>query len=132
MPSRRSIQFAATLAAAIGLLAFASGSARAIGYYNLPGSFCQCFGYGNGAGHHACLVLGPANSRGFCATNEVRLEYPPQPPYGYYGCCCNGQCGSMTRGTWLEGSVPTQPAGPALLPAPTATRPQILRQPQIW
>ena len=46
---------------------------RPIGYYNLPGNFCQCFGYGNGGGYHACLVLGPANCGGCCDQHEVRL-----------------------------------------------------------
>ena len=72
------------LIAAGSVLASAS-AASAIGYYNLPGSFCQCFGYGNGAGYHSCLVLGPSTCEGFCDTHEVRLPCPPQPPYGYYG-----------------------------------------------
>ncbi len=119
MLRHRSMKFAAALGAALGLLAILTGSARAIGYYNLPGSFCQSFGYGNGAGHHACFVLGPVSCAGFSATNEVRLEHPPQPPYGYYDYCGNGPCGSMSRGTWLE--------GPEMSPEPAAMRPQILR-----
>jgi hypothetical protein len=119
MLRHRLIKLAVALGAAVGLLATTAAPASAIGYYNLPGSFCQCFGYGNGAGHHACLVLGPASCAGFCATHEVRLEHPPQPPYGYYGCCANGQCGAMSRGTWLEGPEPSL--------APAAMRPQILR-----
>ena len=100
---RRWFQFMAAFQAAIVCVAASAGSAWAIGYYNLPGSFCQCFGYGNGAGHHSCLVLGPSSCHGFCATNEVRLECPPQPPYGYYA---GGPCNSMTHGTWME--VPEQ------------------------
>ena len=126
---------------AAALTAATSEPARAIGYYNLPGSFCQCFGYGNGAGHHACLVLGPSTCEGFCATKEVRLEYPPQPPYGYYG---SGPCNSMTHGTWLndgtqlndatqlnDGSQP-QPPAPEPTPAPSAMRPQVHRRPVVW
>jgi len=59
---------------------------HAVGYWNLPGNFCQCAGYGWGAGHHSCLVLGPMSCNGCCAHNEVRLPCAPQPPYGSYGC----------------------------------------------
>jgi hypothetical protein len=112
------------MSVAAGLFAISVSPASAIGYYNLPGSFCQCFGCGNGAGHHACLVLGPSSCCGCCATNEVRLQCPPQPPYGDY---CNGQCGSMVRSTWLDEPTIPSPAGPELSPSPAAMQPQILR-----
>lgn len=120
------------LIAAGSVLASAS-AASAIGYYNLPGSFCQCFGYGNGAGYHSCLVLGPSTCEGFCDTREVRLPCPPQPPYGYYGA---GPYRGDARGSWLEGGVPMQMTAPAPLPEPTpepsATRPQVQRRPVVW
>lgn len=114
--------------------ALASASvALAIGYYNLPGSFCQCFGYGNGAGYHSCLVLGPSSCWGFCDPNEVRLPCPPQPPYDYYS---GGSCNPDARGSWLEGQVPMQMTTPAPLPeptpAPSAMRPQVQRRPVVW
>jgi hypothetical protein len=132
MARRRNI-FICTLACAMGALtAFASGSALAIGYYNAPGSFCQCFGYGNGAGHHACLVLGPSTCHGFCSTHEVRLECPPQPPYAYYNC---GLCGTASQGSWIDETVPVpiapQPE-PQPAPTPAAMRPQVHRQPRVW
>jgi hypothetical protein len=130
---RRWFRFMAACLAAIVFVAASASSAWALGYYNLPGSFCQCFGYGNGAGHHACLVLGPSSCHGFCATNEVRLECPPQPPYRYYA---GGECNSMTRGTWLEGPEQIQRPLPQPLPeptpAPSAMRPQVQHRPQIW
>jgi hypothetical protein len=94
---------------------FAAAPASAVGYYNLPGTFCQCFGYGNGAGHHACLVLGPSTPWGCCATNEVRLPYPPQPTYD-----CSG-------GAWLAEPTLLPPAGPQFAPSPVTMHPQILR-----
>ena len=50
MLRRRFTTLCAAMCAAVGLVAIAAAPAVAIGYYNLPGSFCQCFGYGNGAG----------------------------------------------------------------------------------
>ncbi|MGD9633324.1 MAG: hypothetical protein AB7G28_09325 [Pirellulales bacterium] len=127
----RRIASAGIVTFAAALIAFASArSANAIGYYNVPGSFCQCAGYGNGAGHHACLVLGPLDCHGFCSTHEVRLECPPQPPYAYYNC---GLYGEGSQGTWIQESVPVQLAPqPQPQPTPAAMRPQVQRQPRVW
>ncbi len=100
--------------------------AAAIGYYNLPGSFYQCFGYGNGAGHHACLVLGPKSHDGYFATNEVRLPCAPLPPCDYYQC---EAWGPSPAGNWLEQPSSLLPTGPRSLPAPSAVRPQFYTQP---
>jgi hypothetical protein len=81
---RRSSRILAALAAAASLLML-SGSARAVGYWNVPGNFCQCWGYGWGAGHHACLTLGPITHEGCFAHNTDRLSYAPRPPYACYG-----------------------------------------------
>jgi len=135
MLRRRCFQLIAAGCLAIAFVSVTTESAWAIGYYNLPGSFCQCFGYGNGAGHHACLLLGPSTCEGFCATKEVRLECPPQPPYGYYG---GGPCNSMTHGTWLNDGTQLndgaqfQPPAPEPTPAPSAMRPQVHRRPVVW
>lgn len=72
--------------AALMVALTAHSPAHAIGYWNIPGNFCQCAGYGWGAGYHACYVLGPPTCRGCCAHHEVRLPCAPQPPYASYGC----------------------------------------------
>jgi hypothetical protein len=82
---RRLLASVAPIAALVAVL-FAAGPAYAVGYWNLPGNTCQCWGYGWGAGHHACFVLGPITHNGAFAHNEVRLPYAPQPPYTCYGC----------------------------------------------
>lgn len=123
----RAIQLAAATGAAFGLLAVAPSSASAIGYYNVPGSFWQCVGYGNGAGHHACLMLGPLSCRGFCSTHEVRVACPPGPPNSYYGYCANGWNGPMSEGSWIDGPTLPPPSSPEPMPEPAAMRPQILR-----
>jgi hypothetical protein len=81
---RRLLACVAPFAALVAVLSTA-GTARAIGYWNVPGTFCQCAGYGWGAGHHACYVLGPINCRDCFDHGEVRLPYAPQPPYACYG-----------------------------------------------
>lgn len=129
---RRHFPFDAIAIVAVGCFAIAPRPAHAIGYYNVPGSFCQCFGYGNGAGHHACLVLGPLSCRGFCDTKEVRLECPPQPPYAYYNCYPYGAYGPPLPSTWLDEPVPVRPAVQAPAPTPAAMRPQVLRPRQVW
>ena len=130
MSSRRFTKFAAVTCVALAAWTVAATPAFAAGYYNLPGSFCQCFGYGNGAGYHACLVLGPLSCRGFCTTHEVRLDCPPQPPYGYYG---NARCGSSMGGTLLEEPVPTPtPAASGTAPESSAARRQVSARPRFW
>lgn len=76
------IATSAALVASLGLVENAS----AIGYWNMPGNFCQCAGYGWGAGYHACYALGPMSCNGFCAHHEVRLPYAPKPPCYAHGC----------------------------------------------
>lgn len=82
---RRLLTSVAPVVALVAVL-FATAPAHAVGYWNLPGNTCQCWGYGWGAGHHACLVLGPITHDGALAHNEVRLPHAPQPPYACYGC----------------------------------------------
>jgi hypothetical protein len=82
---RRLLTTVAPVAALVAAL-FAPAHAYAVGYWNLPGNTCQCWGYGWGAGHHACLMLGPITHDGALAHKEVRLPHAPQPPYACYGC----------------------------------------------
>lgn len=103
---------------------FASPSAFATGYWNLPSNFCQCAGYGCGAGYHAPLVLGPISCRGWFATNEIRLPVPPRPPYIGYQCphCTQGTSGFGTP-TLLEPEIlPTPKAFAEPQPIPAAFR----------
>jgi hypothetical protein len=66
---------------------FAAIPAHAVGYFNVPGNVAQWWGYGWGAGHHACFVLGPISHKGSFAHNHVRLRHVPQPAYGCYPEC---------------------------------------------
>jgi hypothetical protein len=63
---------------AIAFMGMASQT-LAVGYWNMPGSFCQCIGCGFGGGYHAPLVLGPVSCDGWLGINERRLPYPPTP-----------------------------------------------------
>lgn len=95
-------------------------NAEAIGYYNVPGSFCQCFGYGCGAGYHAPLCLGPVSCRGFCRHGVNRLPYRPYSPYA--GCDCGGGCAecgcNLDQPSVLEPAyVPAPATGPMVEPA---------------
>jgi hypothetical protein len=95
----------------------------ATGYWNLPSNFCQCIGCGFGAGHHAPLVLGPANWDGICAHNEVRLPCAPSVPY----CGCgDGGCGPDFAAPTLMEPAPA-PVAPAPLPLTRRPRPLFLR-----
>jgi hypothetical protein len=107
----------------------AAEAARAVGYWNVPGSTWQWWGYGCGAGYHAKLVLGPISVHDALAHNEVRLPYAPQPPSycGYYGCACDyGQPSVLTPGVQPENILPASvevapeaPAGESSVVAPT-------------
>jgi len=105
-----------SLAASLALIAVPAG---AIGYYNLPGNVCQWLGYGNGAGYHSCLVLGPTTPHGCFAHHEVRLAHPPAPTCG---------CGGYDHSAAPRLGPSILPADhPEQLPPPAAMRPQILR-----
>lgn len=118
--------FLAGTAIAIAVIALTASPVAAVGYYNLPGNFCQCFGYGNGAGYHSCLVLGPSTCWGCCAPNEVRLDCPPRP--SGYGCGCGYGYGGNDFAPVHYSPAPEPAASPTeYRPEPAAMRPQILR-----
>jgi hypothetical protein len=75
------------LVCALVAVASAATTVLAIGYWNVPGNSNQWWGYGWGAGHHACLVLGPSSCEDCLNHREVRVPYAPKPPYGAYGHC---------------------------------------------
>lgn len=97
---------------AAALVAGAPITALAAGYWNVPSNLGQFMGYGNGAGYHAPLVLGPITYKELYRTNECRVPYAPNSGYG---CGCGGYpCG---------GGQPysTEPASqPEVAPAPAA------------
>jgi hypothetical protein len=87
------------VAAILAIEAIGAAQARAAGYYNMPGNFCQWWGHGFGAGYHAPLILGPPTCRGWCAGNETRLLYAPAP------CCSCCQCGMFDGPSAVRGQV---------------------------
>ena len=89
MRVRHGLLIVATLAA-LGVAGAVAPSASATGYWNLPGTICQCAGCGYGAGYHAPFVLGPIQPYGYCHHKEVRLPCPPRPPYLWHGCADGG------------------------------------------
>jgi len=114
----------------IGLMAGAAltildvAPAAAIGYWNMPGTFCQCFGCGWGAGYHAPLVLGPMSCEGFCGPDVVRLPSSPSAPHGW-----------QASHSLHDGPMPSPMFAPSVLspatanptPVPAAYRGPILR-----
>ena len=106
-----------------------SSVASAMGYWNLPGNFCQWCGCGFSGGYHAPYVLGPING-GCCeAWNEVRMPYAPNP----YACapCNSGGCGGYSRGMESPTVMPMEPQ-PTVVPqamAPAATGPSLFAAP---
>jgi len=106
-----------------------ASSASAMGYWNLPGNFCQWLGCGYSGGYHACYALGPINGGCCNAWNETRLPYAPNP----YACAPNygAGCGGYGRGVQSPTMIPTEhqaatepqamlpaAAGPTLFAAP--------------
>lgn len=113
--SHRSTKPRTWFTAALLASALIPTSAGAVGYYNLPGNFCQCFGYGKGAGYHAPLVLGPISQHGWCSDNLRRLPYPPAPH-------CNWSDGSECGCAVGEPSMLEPTVAPTEAPLPTPVR----------
>jgi hypothetical protein len=106
------IRSAAAVVASVCVAAATVPRALAVCYWNEPGNFCQCAGYGYGPGYHAPLILGPPDHCAWFSSNEVRWAFPPGPPnYCGYGWACG--CGESDQ-SLLE---PT--AAPVSQPQPT-------------
>ena len=116
MPHRQRLLNCIAATIVVATSAIAIRSVEAIGYWNVPGNVCQCVGYGNGAGHHAPLVLGPIDCRGWCDRNEVRLPYPPR---------ATGACSGIA--VYAADCGDFQPTLLERAPAPAAARPQVFR-----
>jgi hypothetical protein len=120
MPITRPICRSVWLAAVL-LTFMTAGPAAAIGYWNLPGNFCQWAGYGNGGGYHACFMLGPITHEGWATPNEVRLPCPPNPACAGCGYAPCG-CGNVTGREFASPSMLWEYTRPsALSPSPTPT-----------
>jgi hypothetical protein len=101
-----------------------AAAVHATGYWNMPGTFCQCMGVGWGAGYHAPLLLGPATCAGWCDHKEVRLPHSPAPLCGCYRSCgCDGNAGQPSR---LE-AVVSPPSTPAPVPVTAIFAPPVER-----
>jgi hypothetical protein len=104
------------------LLTFAPAMpALAIGHWNVPGNVAQWWGYGWGAGHHACLALGPISHKGAFARHQVRLRHSPQPVYGCYDNCSYDYSFPQPSQHVTPAALPLPEAAPApdeVLPAP--------------
>ena len=86
MSIRRCRLIIGLMTAALLVLTSAS-SASAVGYWNLPGTYCQYYGYGNGPGYHVPMVLGPVACDGFFGMGVRRLPCPPTAmPAGCVNC----------------------------------------------
>lgn len=95
------------------MIAVAFGSARlahAVGFYNMPGDFCQWTGHCFSGGYHAPLVLGPVRCDHAVFPNVTRLSQAPNP----YGCA--PYCG-------YDGGYSTDNAGATVMSMAPATAP---------
>jgi hypothetical protein len=90
--------------------------AGAVGYWNMPTSFSQWWGYGVGPGYHAPMVLGPVTARGLVRPYmEIRLPCAPHP-------ACSSGCGCQDTQSLMESQV-LPDAAPLPSPQPAAAYP---------
>ena len=102
--------------AAAALIAAAPITSFAAGFWNMPSNLRQFMGYGNGAGYHAPLVLGPITWNEWYRTNEYRVPYAPTP---CNGCGCGGYpCSGGQPYSTEPANMPT--GHPEVAPAPAA------------
>jgi hypothetical protein len=104
------------------LVCLGAERALAAGYWNVPSSWAQHMGYGNGGGYHAPFVLGPPNCRGYFRHNHYRVPYAPTArPYGNRCATCGE---SFASPTVLE---PTPAPTPVVVRTTRTSRPLFLR-----
>jgi hypothetical protein len=110
------------LALAAALLVGPAAPAGAVGYWNMPTSFSQWWGYGCGPGYHAPMVLGPVNARDLLRPQmEIRLQCAPRPTCCWAGCdCASGE--PLLEPTSLPDAAPMPAPEPAVL-RPASSRP---------
>jgi hypothetical protein len=98
---------------ALAILATFSGAklVNAVGYYNMPGDFCQWTGHGFSGGYHAPLVLGPVRFDGAVFPNVTRVSQSPNP----YGCV--PYCGYEAGYGGDNSGATVMPMAPAAAPA---------------
>jgi hypothetical protein len=117
---RKIFKLCLAIVVAACMAGFATSRADAVGYWNVPGNFCQCWGYGWGAGYHAPLVLGPPTYAGWLNPHEVRLACPPGPPCGY-SCesagCSMGGCGEGDQSLLQPAALPVTNVQPTPMAA---------------
>ncbi|MEX2317643.1 MAG: hypothetical protein WD669_10865 [Pirellulales bacterium] len=78
-------------------------SASAVGYWNMPGTYWQYFGYGNGPGYHAPLVLGPVRCDGWLGRGVRRMPYAPTAcQFSSSGC---DNCGAAAASPLFQSSL---------------------------
>lgn len=120
MPIRRLIS---NMLVAVVFVTIEVCEVSATGYWNVPSTICQCFGYGCGAGYHAPLVLGPSSCKGLLAINEQRLPHAPSPPCVGYHCQDYGFAAGQPAAV--------RSASPALFQPPVSfVPPPVARQPR--
>lgn len=95
----------AVVGTGLALALIAGETADAAGYWNLPGSLCQCLGCGYGPGYHAPMMLGPASHAGWCDHRVERLPYPPTP-YRAWHDCQGASCGAATSPLFQPTALP--------------------------
>jgi hypothetical protein len=117
---RKIFKFGAAIVVIVCLEGVTASQVKAIGYWNVPGNFCQCVGCGWGAGYHAPLVLGPPTCAGWLNPHEVRLVCPPGPPCGYSyesAGCSTGGCGEGDQSLLQPAALPVTNVQPTPMAA---------------
>lgn len=96
----------------VAALSVGTKSADAVGYFNMPGDFCQWAGHGFSGGYHAPFVLGPVRTDHAVYPNVTRLSRAPNP----YACA--PYCGVAGGGYGSGIAAPTEmPLEPQMMPA---------------
>ncbi len=108
---------------AVLVVVVSAAPAGAVGYWNMPTSASQWWGYGCGPGYHAPMVLGPMTAQELVRPNMIR-RLPCPPPaeccWSGYGCC---GAEMMEEPTMLPEAAPQPQPQPAATPGPSATWP---------